>query len=159
MNATGPALRDIHLPDAPGFWPPAPGWWILAVLVLVFACLLWRALRPHLARRAWRRQLAAELQRVDQQHPPATHATEHVAALSVLLRRLAIRHDAANAALTGEAWLAFLDGADPARPFANGPGRLLLDGPYRPRVEPEQALALRTLVGQALAQREWVQRV
>ena len=25
-------LRDIHLPDTPGLWPLAPGWWLLIIL-------------------------------------------------------------------------------------------------------------------------------
>ena len=25
-------LRDIHLPDAPGLWPLAPGWWLMIIL-------------------------------------------------------------------------------------------------------------------------------
>ena len=39
-------LRDIHLPEAIGLWPPAFGWWILvgAVLVgMVFWALRYRA--------------------------------------------------------------------------------------------------------------------
>lgn len=27
-------LRDIHLPDPIGWWPPAPGWWIVAILAI-----------------------------------------------------------------------------------------------------------------------------
>ena len=36
MNAaSGPDLRDIHLPPTPSWWPPAPGWWLLAIVVLI----------------------------------------------------------------------------------------------------------------------------
>ena len=32
-------LRDIHLPGPIGWWPPAPGWWLVAALVLVAVAL------------------------------------------------------------------------------------------------------------------------
>jgi hypothetical protein len=35
-------LADIHLPEAVSFWPPAPGWWILALILLGIALFLGR---------------------------------------------------------------------------------------------------------------------
>jgi len=41
MNGQNPLdmLRDIHLPGEVSAWPPAPGWWILAILSIAF--ILW----------------------------------------------------------------------------------------------------------------------
>ncbi|HAU18090.1 MAG TPA: DUF4381 domain-containing protein, partial [Marinobacter adhaerens] len=44
MNPQDPLsqLRDIHLPETGGLWPPAPGWWVLAILLIaVLAALVW----------------------------------------------------------------------------------------------------------------------
>lgn len=126
---TAPPLRDIHLPAEPGLWPPAPGWWVLFALLAVAVALVlrlaWRAAR----RRRWRRALLADF---DEALSKATSPADEVAALSSLLRRAArLRHPHALA-LGGEDWLRFLDGADSARPFSQGIGRLLADAPYRP---------------------------
>ncbi|MEN6540794.1 MAG: DUF4381 family protein, partial [Mizugakiibacter sp.] len=50
VNAAGPILRDIHLPVVGG-WPPAPGWWLCAALLLALFALGARWLR-----RAWTRR-------------------------------------------------------------------------------------------------------
>ena len=35
-------LRDIHLPEPVGWWPPAIGWWLLPVCVLgLIVLLIW----------------------------------------------------------------------------------------------------------------------
>ena len=43
MPATPLPLKDIHLPEAIGWWPLAPGWWILLLLIglLIFAVVIW----------------------------------------------------------------------------------------------------------------------
>ena len=43
-------LKDIHLPPEIGIWPPAPGWWVLLILVLAVIGLsiwLWRRYQRH----------------------------------------------------------------------------------------------------------------
>ena len=53
-------LHDIHLPDPAGWWPPAPGWWILALLLL--ALLIWfsRVSWQWMKYQRWRKQILEE---------------------------------------------------------------------------------------------------
>lgn len=142
-------LRDIHLPDAVSWWPPAPGWWLLPGLValLVFAAL--RRWRRGRVRRAAichaRRELAAIRQAFRLQPDQARLAR----ALSALLRRLAMslygRRDAA--ALTGEDWLAFLDQKAGGHAFTRGAGRGLIEAPYRAEPDYDHAALLRLVSG------------
>ena len=143
-------LRDIHQPPAPPWWPPAPGWWLLAfaILLMVSIVLAW-----HWKRAGHRRRIAAIF---DGALAAAETPAAEVAAMSQLLRRAARRVDPAADRLQGEDWLAFLDrhagsprSSARTRPgddsFAAGSGRLLLDGPFRNDVEPDQVAALRSL--------------
>ncbi|MBB5209306.1 DUF4381 domain-containing protein [Chiayiivirga flava] len=139
----GPQLRDIHLPAEPGWWPPAPGWWVFALLVLIALVLLWRvwSRRRRLARA--RARLLHELDSLLQRHPDNA---ARLAELSLLLRRAGKRYAPPAHTLRDEAWLRFLDADDPARPFSTGPGRVLIDGPYRAQVAAADVDALAGLV-------------
>lgn len=154
--AEGPELIDILLPAAPGFWPPAPGWWVLALLLTAVLILLGLLLRRRLRMRAELAWLRAALDALGERFPEPQQAAERTAALAVLLRRMVLRHHPDSAALSGEPWLEFLDGDDPARPFSRGDGRLLLDAPYRRSVDPAQAVTLETLVRASLPR--WLER-
>jgi len=47
-------LRDIHLPEAVHWWPPAPGWWIVAALLLALTVWLSRYLQARYRRQYFR---------------------------------------------------------------------------------------------------------
>lgn len=136
-------LRDIHVPPAPSWWPPAPGWWLLAAVLLVVAAVLlllrWRRRRRH----------RAVLAMFEQHLQAATTPAEQLAAMSELLRRAARRRDPQADRLEGEAWLQWLDGPR-GHDFSQGPGRALLDGPYRRDIDPRTVAALQPLVRQRL---------
>jgi hypothetical protein len=143
-------LRDIHLPEPVGWWPPAPGWWLLAVGVpALLACAVWlwhRLRRPtpkKLALREWAAIAHGAM-------PPQ----EKLRRLAVLLRRAALsaypREEVAG--LAGEQWLAFLDRNLGGQDFSAGPGRLLAEAPYR-REAPGEVDALLALC------RAWLKRL
>jgi len=126
-------LRDIHLPPAPSFWPPAPGWWLLAALLL--ALLIWAGLLlvRHYRLRRQRRRILQALQQLDQQYGAGQDAA-FASEVSILLRRLALQRYPRDqvAALTGDAWLHFLDQHGTDNQFQQGPGWVLAEAPYAP---------------------------
>jgi hypothetical protein len=132
-NAGLSQLRDIHLPAAISWWPPAIGWWLLLAFFLLAVIGLWFFYRRR-RRNAWRRTALDELAKLRRQYQTQLFAPQPIVGeLSVLMRRVAIsrfpREEAAR--LSGDAWLAFLDrnGKGDAG-FQTEPGRLLAVAPY-----------------------------
>jgi len=126
-------LRDLHLPDAIGWWPLAPGWWVvLAIAVAVFVYLAWRVYKRwqfHAPRRYALRELARfEAEYLEHRNPVVLGKQ-----LSELLRRgmLAYAPREEVAGLTGEAWLVWLDEGMPLPYFHTEGGKSLLNLPYR----------------------------
>ena len=140
MNPELP-LRDIHLPPEPSWWPPAPGWWIVFALALILLFFLSRWLLRAFRRSRRRRALYASFEAAAALSEPTMRA----AAISQVLRRAARLRDPNAATLQGEEWLRFLDGDAKAAndaAFSAGPGRVLLDAPYRPQVESDVVEAM-----------------
>ncbi len=134
-------LRDLHLPEPPGFWPPAPGWWLVfggLLLVLVLAWVLGKRRKRLRYRRAALRQLAKlERQKLADR--------DLLVRVSSLLRRAALAAfpQSGCAGLQGENWLLFLDAHDQgADAFSHGPGRCLAAGPYQPAPQYDRAALL-----------------
>ncbi|MGB8146722.1 MAG: DUF4381 domain-containing protein [Chromatiaceae bacterium] len=127
-------LRGYHLPDPVSWWPPAPGWWLLALLGLSLLILLAGWLVRRHRRGAAARAAQAELTALRATLAQDGDAAACARGLSRLLRRFALVRFPRRvvAGLSGEAWLAFLDAQGGGGRFQSGPGRLLLDAPYQP---------------------------
>jgi hypothetical protein len=131
MNPTDLSeLRDIHLPDAVSWWPPAPGWWILVGLVVAGIFALWLRYRSHYRERAAIRGFQAAASALAGGAEPVLC----VQRISMILRRFAMTLEARSpvAGLTGEDWLRFLDSRWTREEFSAGAGRVLIFGPYAP---------------------------
>ncbi len=144
-------LRDIHLPAPVSFWPPAPGWWIVAGLVVLallgLAYLEWRR-RQTLAYRA-----ARDLEAIDRDRARYADSRAVAAAAAVLMRRIVLTRSGRpeTAALTGEAWQSFLRTGKGALPADIG--AFLAMAPYLPPTAPAAAMDRAALVA---AVRTWI---
>lgn len=130
MNPSELPIKDIHLPESVSWWPPAIGWWILAVSIPVtFILLLWlyKRITRKTAVKAAKRYLATIKQDASRDD------YQKLCDLSVLVRRTAISHfpRSETAGLIGKQWLVFLETPMNDKRFTEGVGQLLLDAPYR----------------------------
>lgn len=124
------------------WWPPAPGWWLLAVLVPLLGWGLW-----HLLQR-WRNR-ARPIVREQSLDPLRQAALNELALLrkpydgqaagpwlqqlNALLKRLCRERypDSGSHVLSSRAWLAFLDNRCPAAGLTRW--MVLVEGTYKPQ--------------------------
>jgi len=124
-------LQDIHSAGQPGWWPPAPGWWVLAIIMLlVFAFVLRRTVNWLSVRRRRKEWLRA-LEDLNRQYDPVQHPHEYLAGLNRLFRAVAVKAfpETACARLQGEEWVAFIVSLMPGQDSAVKLGALAT-GPY-----------------------------
>jgi hypothetical protein len=157
------ALRDIHLPGLIAWWPPAPGWWLVAALALAGLVAFALYYRNGRHRRAALRVVGKVRAALEQGAEPV----ECLQRVSTTLRRFAMttadqqsvaslravggvteRPDSDEVAgLIGQRWLRYLDSRWQRDEFTGGAGRLLLAAPYaRPdTIERQHAIELAAL--------------
>lgn len=139
-------LRDIHGIQGAPWWPPGPGWWLLALALLALIFLGWRyraKLRlaippiPFLPVGGWRWDAARQLRDL-RRRAEGQDGKQTAAELSELLRRIAMARCGRDtcAGLTGEDWLAWLRSNDPQGFDWSQQGRALLEIPYAPPPTP-----------------------
>ncbi|WP_020413117.1 DUF4381 domain-containing protein [Microbulbifer sp. VTAC004] len=134
-------LYDIQEPTPISWWPPAPGWWILAAILLLSVLgitLLVSYQRKKAARNRYRIEAIKLLEAVDNTQATAT------AEINEILKRVAVttfgRSHCGN--LTGDQWLSFLEksAAHKCPPDAR---QALLEQLYRGVSDPRNNQALR----------------
>ncbi|WP_459048063.1 DUF4381 family protein [Stenotrophomonas sp. PSU_St99] len=134
MSANLP-LRDVQLPPAPSWWPPAPGYLMIggAVLLVILAlALLWWKRRRR--RQRW-------LQAFDHELATTADATAELAVIAGLLRRAARQAQPGSESLRDDAWW---QRVDPKGTLPDARRSLLAEGAYRPRVDASEVAAVRS---------------
>lgn len=132
MNPEEIPLRDLHLPAITGWWPLAPGWWLLITLLAAGAVWLmvraWRQWRLNAPRRFALGRLAIIRREFEQGADAVLLGKE----LSELTRRAMLAYAPRGdvAGLTGNDWLSWLDQGLDDEPFRDGAGRTLETLPY-----------------------------
>ena len=126
-------IDEITLPEAVSWWPTAPGWKALAIIIvilLLFLCVRWI---KRWWRNRYRREALRQLQQV--QHHAGKQLQEVVAILPYYLKVTALQAypRQAVASLSGDNWLAFLDKQYSGAAFSEGIGRKLLAVAYLPQ--------------------------
>lgn len=104
-------LHDIHIPTPVDWWPLAPGWYLLALIVIFTGlCLIYLAYRHYSGGHA-RRQALQALANYETQHRQHPNSQRSSAAVSELLKRVALAYYPREqvAGLQGEVWLDFLN--------------------------------------------------
>lgn len=137
-------LRDIHLPAAPGLWPPAPGWWLLGAVALGLLLYLSAKIRRRYHRAAPRRAFIEALQKVD-----TLHTDRALIEISRLLRRfmIACRGRETIARLHGAQWIEFIARETP-QPFVlpQNVAEALRDAHFRPRADIDVSMLRHNLI-------------
>ena len=124
-------LRDIHLPAEISLWP-APGWWILGILLV--GMVAWGSFR---ILNSWRenryRSIARkELDLIYSEYQNNADSRVFLRDLQSLLKRVALKAYQRDkvASLNGELWVAFLDRSSGSNEFRMGAGQALIDSIY-----------------------------
>lgn len=126
-------LRDIHLPEAISWFPPAIGWWCLLLLIILTIWGSWRLFK-HATRHTILK--AAQQLLVAIKIDPNTSDLQKLQQVSIWLRRVSISASPRqkSAGLIGKAWLNYLDNSVEGSPFSEGIGQCLIDAQFRQSV-------------------------
>ncbi len=127
-------LHDIVAPPSVPWWPPAPGWYGVAAIILILSVVFILRSVIHWQRGRYRREALAEFARQEKLLGDPFRRATALAALAELLKRVALTAFPRDqvAALTGPAWFDFLDRTGSTTMFASDFGPILSRAAYDP---------------------------
>lgn len=111
------ALKDIHLPPPVSAWPPAPGWVVSALTILIVSIIVAWVLKGLLNKIRFRKSIFKTLEDIEENYlNKRLTGNQACYQLSTLLKQVLMKNHAREeiASISGNAWVARLDN----EPFA-----------------------------------------
>jgi len=148
-------IDEMMLPPPVSWWPAAPGWKVLGVILIVWLMLLGIRRIRRWWRNRYRRVALQQLARIEQQ--AGGRWRDIVAVLPYYLKVTALQAYPRSevASLSGDAWTRFLDAHYAGPPFASGVGKKLLAVAYLPpsqwHIDEAEAAQLQSMAHQWIA--------
>ena len=133
-------LRDIHTAPPVPWWPPAPGWWVLAFLLMVLLVWIGRRLLARYRIGQRRKQMLGWVDHLNATIDPQLQPQAYLATLNRIFKLVALRAfpERHCAAMAGQDWVDFL--SDKMSNLQSAESlNVLASGPYdpAPRFDPE----------------------
>ena len=131
-------LKELKLPDAISWWPLAPGWWILLVLVIgLLFCAIF------LLRKWWlsnqdRRETLRLLKSVYAQWQAGGRSQEYILQVNTALKCFCRDRFPEALSLSGESWINFLNRRAGITLFDGDIAKALAQGAYMPEQDDRQ---------------------
>lgn len=113
MNPQDPLanLHPLRAPDPIGWWPLAPGWWMLLLAGIILAATLAYLLRKRYRKNAYRRRALLQLQSLQRDYLAKSDAGLYLSQINALLKSAALLAYPRTevAAQHGRTWREFLN--------------------------------------------------
>lgn len=113
MNPQDPLanLHPLRDPDMIGWWPLAPGWWILLIVAIITLTSLTYWLIRRYRRNAYRRQALLQLDQLHRDLQAGGNSSEFATRVNALLKRVALTAYPGDeiASRHSESWQSFLN--------------------------------------------------
>ena len=124
-------LKDIHEPVAISAWPPAIGWWILPLAILLLIVIIFKVIR-YKRRPNYKKIALIDLKNIETNYQIQKNAHETASELALLIRKAMVAKfgNQTVAGMIESEWLRKLDSVSNTELFSNGPGKILITAPY-----------------------------
>lgn len=124
-------LRDLAVPPAVSWWLPAPGWWVLAAASLMAGTIVLLRMVARYRADAYRRAALRDLTAFERIAGTLADPVFAGHVFEVLKRVALVAYPRDTvAALSGPAWLAFLDRSAATTDFSGETGRAALNAAF-----------------------------
>ncbi len=146
-------LKDIHLPDAVFWWPPAIGWWLLLIMLPLIIWLIFVIVKK-LREPVLKKSANAELKQVITAYKEHHDKQLLVQQISIVLRRIGISYLNRNetAGIAGKKWYEMINQLVEKNKISDDMIDLLSQGPYQQKPDLDDQ-KINTLIEQV---QQWV---